>query len=449
MHLDVAPGEVVAVLGPNGAGKSTLLQAVAGVLPRSRHDDVRLVLDGAAPPSAPHRRRVAWLSQRPLLLDHLRVLDNVAFGPRARGASRREARAAAREALVAVGAEHLTDRRPGALSGGQAQRVAIARALATDPRVVLLDEPLASLDVEVAQAVRATLQAAQAARPRTTLLVTHDLLDVLLLADRAVVLDHGRVVEDAPARELLTRPRSAFAARLAGVNLLTGTATEPTSPTRPTSPTGPTSPTAERNVAHAETTDLVQNVAFGRGSGGRAGGGGGTLVGTGRVDDGAPAVAVFSPAAVAVHRERPHGSPRNVLPVRVVALEPHLSLVRVRAELVHDETIAPSDVAGPATTVPADAVGPATTSPADAAGPATTVPADAVGPVPSAPRAPSDATPQEAAPQDPAPQDPAPQHPAPSLAADLTPAAVADLGLAPGDRVWFVVKAAEVQVYPA
>ncbi|MEK8226254.1 ATP-binding cassette domain-containing protein [Oerskovia sp. M15] len=181
LDLTVEPGQVVAILGPNGAGKSTLLQVVTGLVPSARQsrrprtalpDELRVTVGGAVLTDTsrrisvpPRRRGVGWLTQRPLLFSHLDAVDDVAFGLRARGASRRAARADARERLRELDAAHLGGRRPRELSGGQAQRVSIARALATDPRVLLLDEPLASLDVGVAQQVRRVLHDAQRARP--------------------------------------------------------------------------------------------------------------------------------------------------------------------------------------------------------------------------------------------------------------------------------------------
>jgi molybdate transport system permease protein len=185
VSLDIPAGEVVAVLGPNGAGKSTLLQAVAGLGDHGGDVSVTIggrVLVGPGVPTVPPRdRHVGWLGQRALLLRHLSVVDNVAFGPVSRGTPREPARTLARSLLSDVGAAHLAGRRPHELSGGQAQRVAIARALATDPDVLLVDEPFAALDVGAAQHARLLLQAAHRAAPRTTLLVTHDLLDVAQL----------------------------------------------------------------------------------------------------------------------------------------------------------------------------------------------------------------------------------------------------------------------------
>ncbi|WP_298991344.1 sulfate/molybdate ABC transporter ATP-binding protein [uncultured Pseudokineococcus sp.] len=237
VELTVAPGEVVALLGPNGAGKSTALGLVAGLL---RPDRGRVVLDGdvladagddgageGGRPSTwvpPHRRRTALLAQDPLLFGHLTALENAAFAPRARGVGRADARATARRWLDRVGAGDLADRRPAQLSGGQAQRVALARALAAEPRLLLLDEPLAALDVAAAPALRQLLREVLRAEGRSALLVTHDPLDVLALADRAVVLEHGRVVETGPAADVLATPRSAFATRLSGLSALRGTA---------------------------------------------------------------------------------------------------------------------------------------------------------------------------------------------------------------------------------
>lgn len=236
VELTVGAGEVLAVLGPNGAGKSTLLDIVAGLLPPDG-GEVRLagrvltdVAKGIAVP--PHRRGVSLLAQDPLLFPHLSVAANVAFGPRSRGLGGRAAAETAQEWLRAVDATELAARRPGGLSGGQAQRVALARALAVQPRLILLDEPMAALDVTVAPAMRALLhrvlrEPARNAHAPSAVLVTHDIVDALTLADRVVVLEAGRIVEQGPVGEVLSRPRSTFAAHIAGVNLLMGTAIEP------------------------------------------------------------------------------------------------------------------------------------------------------------------------------------------------------------------------------
>ncbi|MCX6398928.1 MAG: ATP-binding cassette domain-containing protein, partial [Propionibacteriales bacterium] len=178
--FEVAEGETVALLGPNGAGKSTTLAVLAGLL---RPDTGRVVIDGdeVTGPGRwvrPHARRTALLAQEAMLFPHLSVLDNVAFGPRSTGAGRREARATAEHWLAEVDAGDLASRRPAQLSGGQSQRVAIARALAADPRLLLLDEPMAALDIDVAPALRQLLRRVLA--DRTTVIVTHHVLDALL-----------------------------------------------------------------------------------------------------------------------------------------------------------------------------------------------------------------------------------------------------------------------------
>lgn len=216
VDLDVAlpGGAVTAVLGPNGAGKSTLLGLVSGLV-RARGGQV--AIGGAEVTGTPvHRRRVALLAQGGLLFPHLTVLDNVAFGPRARGMRRRAARDRARAELDALGIGYLADRSAAALSGGQAQRVALARALAADPAVVLLDEPFAALDIASAAQMRALLSDLHQHRPCTTVLVTHDAEDVRALADHVVVIEGGRVAEAGPATEVLAAPHSPFARLLLG-----------------------------------------------------------------------------------------------------------------------------------------------------------------------------------------------------------------------------------------
>ena len=216
--FDVQAGETVAILGPNGSGKSTALGVIAGVLTPdagSRIRSLRALVDrGVNVP--PHRRGVALLAQDALLFPHLSVLENVAFGPRSAGASRAAARETSLRWLKRVDAASLADRLPATLSGGQAQRVAIARALATEPEVLLLDEPMSALDVRVASDLRRLLRTVLA--DRTTILVTHDVIDALTLADRALVMNRGRIVEQGSPRDLIERPRTAFMAQLAGLN---------------------------------------------------------------------------------------------------------------------------------------------------------------------------------------------------------------------------------------
>ena len=225
VDISAAPGEIVAVLGPNGAGKSTLLAVLAGTL-RPVSGTVRVgsrTLTSADVAVRPEHRSVGLLGQDPLVFPHLSARENVAFGPRAAGAATGEARASADEWLAAVGLSGLAERRPAALSGGQRQRVALARALAARPSVLLLDEPFAQLDVRTAADLRELVRD-QVRRTRTpTVLVTHDVLDAVTLADRVIVLHDGEVVEQGRPLDVLTDPVHPFTAALAGVNLVVGT----------------------------------------------------------------------------------------------------------------------------------------------------------------------------------------------------------------------------------
>jgi molybdate transport system ATP-binding protein len=340
--LTLGPTETVAVMGPNGAGKSTLLSVIAGLL---RPDSGRGELNGRTlfelsagrrTWTPPHHRGTALLAQEPLLFPHLSALDNVAFGPRSAGVSRKQAKADALTWLAEVEALDLQARRPGELSGGQAQRVAIARALAASPGLLLLDEPMAALDIHSAPLLRRLLKRVLAGRQ--AIIITHDVLDALMLADRVVILENGRISEEGPTREVLQRPRSTFAAGLAGLNLMAGTFA------------GDGIRTAEGWVVAGLWEDRQPEDRP------RAGEGEGA------------AVAVFPPSAVSVFLGDAHGSPRNSFEVAITDLEPHGDFIRVRAG---------------------------------------------------------------------------------SLAADVTPAASADLGLVPGLTVHFVVKATSVAVYPA
>jgi molybdate transport system ATP-binding protein len=212
------PGQVVGVIGPNGAGKSTLLRAVAGLVPA--HGEIRV--GDAVWSGLPVRDRAVGMAfQDQLLFPHLSALDNVAFGPRTAGASRGDARRTAQEWLDRFGIGDLARRRPRQLSGGQAQRVSIARALANGPRVLRLDEPFAGLDVGVAASLRVELGQHLAAYDGVTLLVTHDAIDALTLADVVWVLEGGELVQVGPPREVAARPLTRHVARLVGLNVLT------------------------------------------------------------------------------------------------------------------------------------------------------------------------------------------------------------------------------------
>lgn len=334
LRLEVGNTETVAVMGPNGAGKSTLLHVLAGL---HRPDIGRGQLDGrllfdvdgrGGHWTAPQMRRVGLLAQDPLLFPHLDAVDNVAFGPRSAGATRAASRKLAAGWLAQVDAADLSRRRPFQLSGGQAQRVGVARALAAEPDLLLLDEPLAALDQAAAPLIRRLLKQVLGSRP--SVIVTHDVLDALLLADRIVILENGRISEQGPTDLVLERPRSRFAAGLAGLNLLHGIVGGP-----------------GLEVPDGSAVAGIRDES---------------------AAEGEAAVALFRPADVAVFRDRPAGSPRNCFAVTITDVEPRGDQLRAHAG---------------------------------------------------------------------------------HLAADVTPSALAELDLAPGAKVHFVVKAAAVKVYPA
>lgn len=228
-RIDCAPGEVVAVMGPSGAGKSTLLAAIAG-LQRLTDGRVRIGDRDVASATRPRRhvpaaqRGAVLLGQDARLFPHLTARENIAFGPRARGIDRKVALGDADDWLWRVGLPGLGNRRPAQLSGGQQQRVAIARALATSPQVLLLDEPLTSLDPETAADVRAMLHDQLAATHATAVVVTHDAVDAAALATRLVVVEEGRVTQSGGVRDVLRAPATRFVATVAGVNLIHGVA---------------------------------------------------------------------------------------------------------------------------------------------------------------------------------------------------------------------------------
>ncbi len=227
IDLTIEPGEVLAVLGPNGAGKTSLLRALAGLIAidggRIAIDE--LVLDdprlGVFVPA--ERRPIGVVFQDYLLFAHLTALENVAFGLRARGVPRAEARQAARAWLQRVGLGGHAAHRPRTLSGGQTQRVALARALATHPRLLLLDEPLAALDAGTRGGVRRDLRRHLESFDGMRVLVTHDPVDAFALADRVAILDAGRIVQVGTLSEVTAHPRSRYVADLVGTNLVTGT----------------------------------------------------------------------------------------------------------------------------------------------------------------------------------------------------------------------------------
>ncbi|WP_250007445.1 ABC transporter ATP-binding protein [Actinoplanes sp. M2I2] len=285
VDLTAEPGEVVALLGPNGAGKTTTLRALAGLL---RLDGGHITLDGVRLDQLPpEQRRIGVVFQDYLLFPHLSALDNVAFGPRCRHVPKADARRTAQEWLTRVGlAEHVR-KKPRQLSGGQAQRVALARALATEPRMLLLDEPLAALDARTRLDTRAHLRGHLAAFGGATVLVTHDPLDALMLADRLVIIEEGRVVQTGDAATITAQPRTDYVARLVGLNLY-------------------------RGRAEGSTVALPDGFA---------------LV-TAAEEHGEVFVA-FPPSAVALYASRPDGSPRNTWPATVTAVSRHGDALRI------------------------------------------------------------------------------------------------------------------------
>ncbi|MEU9996619.1 ABC transporter permease [Streptomyces sp. NPDC050848] len=287
LSLDAAPGTTIAVVGPNGAGKTTLLRALLGLTPRA-HAALRLG-DVEVTDLPPHRRHVAWVPQDGALFPHMTALANTAYGLRVQGVSRAEARRAAQQWLDRLGVGHLAHRRPAQLSGGQAQRVALARALAARPRLLVLDEPLAALDQTTRAHVRHTLRTHLQDFGGVCLIVTHDPVEAVSLADRVLVLDEGRALQDDTPAEVTRHPRSPWVARMLGRNAWPGTAT----------PDG---------LALA---------------------GGGTLVVADPLPTGTEALAVIAPEAVSLHRERPVGSPRNVWPGTVREITTSGSRLRV------------------------------------------------------------------------------------------------------------------------
>jgi molybdate transport system ATP-binding protein len=292
--LTVAAGEVVALLGPNASGKSTTLRSLVGLQPLAGG---RVTLDGAVleDPArririAPDKRPIALMFQDYLLFPHLTAVENVAFGLRCKGTDKKTAHQKAARALATLGVDGVAEARPESMSGGQQQRVAMARALVTDPKLLLLDEPLAALDASTKTGIRRLLRDALRQSSAANLLVTHDLLDAVALSDRMVILESGQIVQTGTPAEVTARPRSDYVADLVGVNLLRGT-------------------------AHGARLDLD---------------GGGQLScqgpASGRV------LAVIAPATVSVHRQRPETEGGNVWQGKISAVDLMGDRVRVHVE---------------------------------------------------------------------------------------------------------------------
>jgi molybdate transport system ATP-binding protein len=228
VSLAAAPGQVLGLLGPNGAGKSTLLSAVAGLTPVSagRITLAGQVMDDAESGSFVEAsgRPVGFVFQNYRLFPYLTVAENVAFSPRARGLGRQAARAAAVHWMARLGLADLAGRKPAQLSGGQAQRVALARALAGQPALLLLDEPLSALDAGTRLDVEAELKSHLADFPGPCLLVTHDPIEALVLADRLIVMEGGRIVQEGVPAQIARQPATSYVAKLVGLNLYQGRA---------------------------------------------------------------------------------------------------------------------------------------------------------------------------------------------------------------------------------
>jgi molybdate transport system ATP-binding protein len=294
VEISGQPGDVVALLGPNGAGKTTCLRAMAGLQPI---DDGQIVIGGVVVenPSlhirvAAAQRDVGLVFQDHLLFPHLSVRDNVAFGLRARRTAKQQARSTASAWLQRLGIGDLADRKPRRLSGGQAQRVAIARALATTPSLLLLDEPLAALDAGGKVTLRSELRRHLAEFPGVAVLVSHDALDALMLADLLVVLDRGMVVQRGTPEQVSTHPRSDHVARLVGLNLVRGTA----------------------DGRLVTTSNGVQLVSV--------------------TDSTGDVFASFRPSAVALDTHRPTGSQRNAWQTQITELAPYGDVVRLHLQ---------------------------------------------------------------------------------------------------------------------
>ena len=289
VELQIATGELAVLLGPNGAGKTSLLRILAGLIPLDRGS---VSLDGELlewPQNRvpPERRPVGFVFQDYLLFPHMTVLENVAFGLRARGASRGEGRRVGAEWLERLGLARYSGARPGALSGGQAQRVALARALVMRPRLLLLDEPLAALDAGTRLEMRRELVRVLDEFEGTRLLVTHDPLEAMTLGDRLIVLEEGRVVQSGTPRELRERPRSDYVAGLVGLNLLKGRATG--------------GAVILEGGAELVVPDARSGAVY----------------------------AAVHPRAVALYRSRPEGTPRNVWEGTIQGLDDEGERIRV------------------------------------------------------------------------------------------------------------------------
>ena len=330
VDAELRPGLVTAVVGHNGAGKSTLALVIAGTL-RLDQGSARIgerVVDDAVTFVPARRRGVAMVSQAPRIFTHMRVLANVAFPLRVRGVGRAQAREAALEQLRAVGIDDLAHKRASDLSGGQAARVAIARALVFRPEVLILDEPTAALDVEATTQVSSVLRQRLTGAGITTLLVSHDIAEVLALASHMIVMGDGRVVEEGEPARVLASPSSVFAARLAGLNIVAGPIV-----TRP-GMVGVSVGEAELWAADLSGFDSADAGRVDTVAGDAA-----DDVASGGSNQGGRVALTFPPEAVALAREESHASPRSVLPGVVAGIDVDGSLVSVRVALAEGVSV--------------------------------------------------------------------------------------------------------------
>lgn len=315
-RLEVRPGQFLTLIGPNGCGKSTLCLMIAGLLRTQGY--LKIADKTLDEPGwhgtfvSPGKRPVALLAQNPGIFTHMSVLDNVAFGPRCQGQGRRRARQRAWQELRAVGASHLAYRQGGELSGGQAARVALARALATSPQVLVLDEPMAALDVPSRSQLRARIRERTRTRAITVVMVSHDLVDIASLSDAVAVMQAGQLVTQGPTAEILSTPSTEFVASLTGASLLNGT------------------------LAGDEATPLLK---LGKGLSLRL-----SQWPQANADEpawhmGAKAVALINPDAIALYPQQPKGSPRNVIPVSVSSLDGDGAVVSLSLRLADGQRL--------------------------------------------------------------------------------------------------------------
>lgn len=315
-RLEVRPGQFLTLIGPNGCGKSTLCLIIAGLLRTQGY--LKIADKTLDEPGwhgtfvSPGKRPVALLAQNPGIFTHMSVLDNVAFGPRCQGQGRRRARQRAWQELHAVGASHLAYRQGGELSGGQAARVALARALATSPRVLVLDEPMAALDVQARSQLRARIRERTRTRAITVVMVSHDLVDIASLSNAVAVMQAGKLITQGPTTEILSTPSTEFVASLTGASLLNGT------------------------LAGDEATPQLK---LGKGLSLR-------LAQWPQANDGQPpwqvgakAVALINPDAIALYPQQPKGSPRNVIPVSVSSLDGDGAVVSLSLRLADGQRL--------------------------------------------------------------------------------------------------------------